>query len=69
MKRADAVRFAQVELKMQVADSDEKYAAALRKAEEQLKRNRMRWIYFKLQYIQNTAALCVAKYLWLDRFV
>ena len=44
MKQADAVRSAQVEWKTRVADSDEKYAAAPRKAKEQLKRNRMRRI-------------------------
>ena len=51
-KQADAVRFAQVEWKTRVADSDEKYAAALRKAKEQLKTNRMRRIdlYFIIQY-------------------
>ena len=50
MKREDAVRSAQVEWKTQVSDSEEKYTAALGKAEEQLKRNKMRRIdsYFKV---------------------
>ena len=44
MKRADAVRCAQAEWKQRVMDSKEQYVAAMSKAAEHLKRNRIRRI-------------------------
>ena len=53
MKRADAVKGAQVEWKERAFDSEEHYVAALKKAAQHLKRNRTRCIdsFFKVQYI------------------
>jgi len=51
MKRADAVKRAQVEWKERVVDSKEHYVAALKKAAQHLKRNRTRRIdsFFKVK--------------------
>ena len=55
MKRADAVRCTQAEWKQQVMDSKEQYVAAMRKAAEHLKRNRIRRIdsFLKVQFINH----------------
>ena len=44
MKWVDAVKSAQVEWKERVLESKDQYIAALRKAAEHLKHNRMKWI-------------------------
>ena len=55
MKRADAVKCAQAEWKQRVVDSKEQYVAAMRKAAEHLKRNRIRRIdsFLKVQFINH----------------
>ena len=50
MKQADAVKCAQVEWKEWVAESKDQYVAALRKAAEHLKHNRMKQIKSFVRY-------------------
>ena len=50
IKRADVVKYAQVEWKEWVAESEDQYVAAPRKAAEHLKCNRMKWIDSFLRY-------------------